>query len=425
MHPKGLRAATGKGQQYRAPAAVGVLFAAVLLSAFAAALVLSAPASAQAEGDEPKDTAMMRVVQLSPDAPESDVYLDGKPDAVVQGVEFGGVSAYFPVPAGAHELKIYATGENPESSEPVLETGADLRGGGWYTVAGVGLLEEGSLGVRLFEDDHTPSEEGKAKLRVVHAAPNVGPATVEAKAEGEEAQKPLFAIPGFSNASPYAELSAGTYDLELKPAGTTEAALTVSGTTLAEGETRTIFLAEGASEGSLEALPAVDREGGGDDEQDDGGDSGKRKSDPADAPEPRSPAVNGTADDNSLRGTGRADVIHGKGGDDALHGLGGDDALHGGGGHDGLYGGPGNDELRGGAGDDRTRGRPVHGGSGDDTIWGKAGEDAVYAGRGDDTVYSVGDGEGDLVDCGPGTDTVGEGSDSDLDRFVGCERFGE
>jgi hypothetical protein len=35
----------------------------------------------------------------------------------------------------------------------------------------------------------------------------------------------------------------------------------------------------------------------------------------------------------------------------------------------------------------------------------------------------VGDGEGDYVDCGAGTDTVKKGSDQNLDRFVGCERF--
>ena len=52
-----------------------------------------------------------------------------------------------------------------------------------------------------------------------------------------------------------------------------------------------------------------------------------------------------------------------------------------------------------------------------------AGEDALYAGPGNDTVYSVGDYEGDLVDCGSGIDTVKKGSDQNLDSFVNCERF--
>ncbi len=456
MEIEGSGAATENRRRYPTSVvgvAFGVVFAAVLLSALAAWLVFPVPASAQEEGDAHEDSAMLRMAHLSPDAPQGDVYLDGKSAASLQDVPFGGVSAYFPVPAGSHEVKIYAAGETPETSEPILETGTDFQDGGWYTLAAVGLLGEGSLGARQFEDDHLPPREGKAKLRVIHAAPNVGPATVDARAESEDAQKRLFGVPGFSNASSYAELKAGTYDLTVKSAGTDEAALIVPNITFAEGEVRTVFVVEGASDGSLQALPAVDREGDtgkgnsgkgdsgkgdtekgdtekgdtgkGDTGKGDGGDTGSRKSGSADAPKPQPSVVNGTADDDLVKGTGEADIIDGKGGDDALYGRGGGDTLYGGGGHDGLHGGSGDDKLHGGGGDDRTQRHPVHGGSGDDTIWGDAGEDAVHAGRGDDTVHYTGDGEGDLVDCGPGDDTVSKGSDSKLDRFVGCEKVGD
>ena len=76
-----------------------------------------------------------------------------------------------------------------------------------------------------------------------------------------------------------------------------------------------------------------------------------------------------------------------------------------------------------GGGDDRVEERVVHGGSGNDILYGDAGEDVLYGGPGTDTVISVGDGEADVVDCGDGTDTVKRGSDQNLDRFVGCERF--
>ena len=79
--------------------------------------------------------------------------------------------------------------------------------------------------------------------------------------------------------------------------------------------------------------------------------------------------------------------------------------------------------MRGGTGDDRAEERKVFGGEGADTLHGDAGEDALYGGPGNDTVFSVGDGEGDHVDCGSGTDTVKRGSDQNLDRFVDCERF--
>ena len=50
----------------------------------------------------------------------------------------------------------------------------------------------------------------------------------------------------------------------------------------------------------------------------------------------------------------------------------------------------------------------MQGGSGKDTVWGDAGEDMIYGGPGADTIYPVGD-DGDIVDCGLGTDTVKKG----------------
>jgi Ca2+-binding RTX toxin-like protein len=125
----------------------------------------------------------------------------------------------------------------------------------------------------------------------------------------------------------------------------------------------------------------------------------------------------------TLTGTAESDTISGKEGGDALIGKGGNDFLYGNRGHDGLYGGPGDDEIHGGTGDDRAEERSVHGGEGADILYGGAGGDALYAGPDDDTLHSVGDQDGDLVDCGSGTDSVQKGSDQNLDRFVNCERF--
>jgi Ca2+-binding RTX toxin-like protein len=71
----------------------------------------------------------------------------------------------------------------------------------------------------------------------------------------------------------------------------------------------------------------------------------------------------------------------------------------------------------------RAEERKVFGGSGNDLLYGNAGEDALNAGPGNATIYSEGDGEGDVVDCGSGTDTVMKNGQEQLDRYVGCERF--
>jgi uncharacterized repeat protein (TIGR01451 family) len=81
-------------------------------------------------------------------------------------------------------------------------------------------------------------------------------------------------------------------------------------------------------------------------------------------------------------GTSRADTLIGTAGNDVLRGLGGNDRLDGRAGRDRLYGGSGNDRLTGGPD-----------------------VDTIFGGSGRDRVYVRGGGR-DVVDCGPGYDTV-------------------
>ena len=122
------------------------------------------------------------------------------------------------------------------------------------------------------------------------------------------------------------------------------------------------------------------------------------------------------------------DRLFGGRGNDTLRGGDGFDRLHGGPGADTANGNAGNDLLSGGAGPDNQSGGP-----GDDTIFANRGVDTTSGGRGqrhavrarapgrprpprhhgrhvrgdegDDTIR-VRDGEQDIVNCGPGTDTA-------------------
>jgi Ca2+-binding RTX toxin-like protein len=137
--------------------------------------------------------------------------------------------------------------------------------------------------------------------------------------------------------------------------------------------------------------------------------------------------TDGTPGRDFIDGKGGADRIFGGAGDDVLWGDAfpgdaardrvdggpGDDTIYGGGGADVLLGGPGGDYLEGNSGADR-----LDGGPGDDEIRGDQGNDRVSGGAGDDLIRVVGGGR-DVVDCGPGRDTV-EADRSDVLR--GCER---
>jgi Ca2+-binding RTX toxin-like protein len=120
-------------------------------------------------------------------------------------------------------------------------------------------------------------------------------------------------------------------------------------------------------------------------------------------------------------GVGR-DLIDGGPGNDRGFGGAGNDRLYGRGGSDRLDGGPGSDRINGGPGNDRLIGGPgndlIYGGPGNDRIYAGPGRDVIHAGAGNDWIDSR-DGRRDIVDCGPGRDTVRADR---VDRLIGCER---
>src|SRR5688572_8134384 len=64
------------------------------------------------------DTAQVRVLHASPDAPAVDVYLDDTIVGPLTNVPFGTISGYLEVPAGDHNVKVYATGS---TTDPVID----------------------------------------------------------------------------------------------------------------------------------------------------------------------------------------------------------------------------------------------------------------------------------------------------------------
>lgn len=135
----------------------------------------------------------------------------------------------------------------------------------------------------------------------------------------------------------------------------------------------------------------------------------------ADASRPmdaRRPActITGTNGDDLLHGTTGPDVICARRGDDTVEGRDGDDVLRLGQGNDSFGGGAGDDRVYAGSGVDLGSGdsgddRIFLQGGADNVTYGFQGEDLLVGGRGNDQCLHVwGDGPGDRVVGGPGTD---------------------
>ena len=215
----------------------------VLGLALMTALALVAPAFAQGA-----DQAQVRVAHLAPDAPNVDVYVNGDP--VLTDVPYTTVSEYLSLPAGTQQVTVYATGD---TTSPVIDTPVELAAGGAYTVAAVGLVADGSLSAQVYEDDLRSPASANAKVRIIHASPDAGP--VDVVPRGGQA---LVAGLTFPEASPYAEVPAGTYTLDVNAAGTNQTVLTVPDATLAAGGVYSAFAVGTVFADSLNVLLVQD-----------------------------------------------------------------------------------------------------------------------------------------------------------------------
>lgn len=200
------------------------------------------PAQAQAPG-------MVRVAHMAPGAPAVDVALDGQ--VVLRALAFGQVSGYAAVPAGTRQARVTPAG----AREPVvIDAPLTIESGRAYTVVAVGELP--SITPIVLTDDLTPPPNGQTKVRFVHSAPDA-PAVDVAVAGGST----LFSNIAFRNASMTATVPAGTYTLEVRPAGQQTVALSVPNVTLTAGDIVTVFAAGKLSDGSLRAVIATYRPG--------------------------------------------------------------------------------------------------------------------------------------------------------------------
>lgn len=204
----------------------------------AAAASCTAALGIGAEGD-----SCINVVHASPDAPAVDVYLDG--ELALSELAFGAFSGWVPVPAGDHQVQVTATGQPLDTA--VIDADVTLDAGAAYHVAATGLLAE--ITPQIYPVDLSELEADTARVRVIHASPDA-PAVDVAVTGGDV----LISNLEFPNASDFLEVPAGTYDLEVRPSGTTDLALPLPGVEFETGMVYDVFAIGHVSDGTLTVL---------------------------------------------------------------------------------------------------------------------------------------------------------------------------
>ncbi|MBA3470542.1 MAG: DUF4397 domain-containing protein [Herpetosiphonaceae bacterium] len=193
--------------------------------AFVVAVGLFGTASAQS------GNARLRVIHASPDAPAVDVYANG--NKVLSNVSFFAASDYLSVPAGSYKLQVVVAGET-DLTKAVIDATADLMAGKDYTVAAANVVA--SIEPLVLADNNAAPAAGKAHVRFVHASPDA-PA-VDIRVKGGPV---LFSNVAFKGTGDYTPVDAGTYDLEVTPAGSDTVVKAIPGVNLEAGTVYTAW----------------------------------------------------------------------------------------------------------------------------------------------------------------------------------------
>ncbi len=176
----------------------------------------------------PAIPARVMAIHASPDAPAVDLIVDGA--VAGSGLAFPNNTPYLGVPSGVRSVKLNLAG----TSTTVLTASLPTAPGATYSVFACDSVAK--LGLVVLTDNLAAPASGMAHVRFVHLSPNA-PAVDVAVKNGPV----LFGNTPFKGYSAFTPVASGTYDLEVRLAGTSTVVLPLPGISLQAGRIYTVF----------------------------------------------------------------------------------------------------------------------------------------------------------------------------------------
>lgn len=202
-----------------------------LLSTFATLALLAAVFTfSSCEKDDDKTYANVLVAHASPNAPGVDLLIDDTKQNSA-ALNFPGNTGYLRVESGERNVKVNVSGTSTTVIDADLTLDVDKN----YSIFAVDSVSK--ITAIALVDDLTAPASGKAHVRFVHLSPNA-PAVDVAVASSGAVVFPNTAFKGFTAFTP---LDAGTYNLDVRVAGTSTVALVLPAITLQAGKIYTVF----------------------------------------------------------------------------------------------------------------------------------------------------------------------------------------
>lgn len=173
--------------------------------------------------------AKVLVTHASPDGPGVDLLIDGN-KINTSPLNFPSNTGYLQVESGTRNVKVNVTGTSNSVIAADLLFDVDKS----YSIFAIDSVSK--ISPLVLTDDLTAPAAGKAHVRFIHLSPNA-PAVDVAVTGGSV----LFGGKSFKDYTAFTPLDAGTYNLEVRVAGTSTVALPLPGIVLEAGKIYTVF----------------------------------------------------------------------------------------------------------------------------------------------------------------------------------------
>lgn len=198
--------------------------------AFAPAILLTAAILlSSCSKDEDIAQANVLVIHASPDAPGVDLLVDDVKQNT-SALTYPQNTGYLKVNAGARNFKVNVAG----TTTTVINANVTLEQDKSYSVFAIDSVSK--ISAVVVADDLSTPASGKAHVRFIHLSPNA-PA-VDIAVDGGAV---VFPNTSFKVGTAFTPLDAGTYDLEVRVAGTQTVALDLDPINLEAGKIYTVF----------------------------------------------------------------------------------------------------------------------------------------------------------------------------------------
>ena len=182
------------------------------------------------------DQALVRFVNATPAS--ATLYFGDNSE--FSDVAHNTVTPYKELPAERHDFKLRTS---QAAGEPLATNSEGLSGGKHYTVLAVAKSDTNPLkyDLTVFNDDLSAPDPGKAKVRVIHAAPGAKDVDIYSKNSGDA----LITGASFDHATDYKQVDPATVELDVRQTGSKKNELKVQDLKLSAGHLYTILLMGG------------------------------------------------------------------------------------------------------------------------------------------------------------------------------------